>query len=168
MILSSLDNGRMLGLLALAPAFRVSLDWMLALGSDGRDGVTELNGRKLYANVHGYNTKARERCCWESHRHTADVQLCLSGGETIDWLPGIPLSSPAHYDPDRDFETWPNVIGSFRTVNLTPGDFVVFLPGEVHRPMIHDGQNMAIRKVVAKIDACLLPECYPPTFERQR
>jgi beta-galactosidase beta subunit len=36
---------------------------------------------------------------------------------------------------------------------MIPGTFVLFLPGELHRPKILDGQNADVRKLVFKIQA---------------
>jgi biofilm protein TabA len=156
MIHSSLLNDGMFRLLAAIPSLRLALEKLRELPADSADGITELLGRELYVNAHGYDTRPRENCAWESHRHTADVQFCIYGGECIDWLEGLPATSSCAYDAERDFETWRLPGQAYRTATLAPGEYVVFLPGELHRPMIGDGVHTAIRKAVVKINAKLL------------
>lgn len=156
MIHSSIANEGMTRLLEANPALRAALDWLRHVTADAADGITQLQGADLYVNVHGYRTKPRGQCTWESHRHTADVQFCIAGGECIDWLERPGLAGGSSYDPERDFETWTAPAETWQTAFLRPGEYVIFLPGELHRPMISDGSHESIRKVVAKVQADLL------------
>ena len=157
MILADLNRLETLNFLRTVPALRQVLDWLQRRPANPADGITELQGQDLYINVQGYATKPREQCNWESHRHTADLQFCISGGESIDWTPVSSKLPSVSYDAARDFECWPPQIEIGNTLQLTPGSFVIFLPGELHRPVIADGLNKSIRKAVAKIHANLLP-----------
>lgn len=156
MIHSSFQDDATIGLLSVIPALHQAFERLRRLPADAADGITQLQGTDLYVNVHGYDTKDRERCTWESHRRTADVQCCLAGGECIDWLQPPHATGGSVYDADRDFETWAAPPGTWQTVWLRPGEFVIFLPGQLHRPMIRDGSHATIRKVVAKVAARLL------------
>jgi YhcH/YjgK/YiaL family protein len=157
MIFSSLEQSGNVAFLNTIPALRQALDWMAKMPGDQPDGIVELQGRKLYINVQGYATKPRVDCAWESHRHTADLQFCLSGGEHIDWTPAQSPFPSLSYNEGSDFDFWPPQIETKLTVPLTAGCFVIFLPGELHRPVVTDIQNARIRKAVAKIHADLLP-----------
>jgi YhcH/YjgK/YiaL family protein len=116
------------------------------------EGITEWEGKDLLMNVHAYETKPAEDCLWESHRHTADVQMGLGGGECIEWCLQPPSSAVGHYDGAKDFQIWSPDVAPTGKLKLAPRDFVIFLPGEVHRPMIHDGENPRVRKLVVKIN----------------
>lgn len=157
MILCDDKQSGSVAFLSTVPALCQALEWIKKMPADQPDGIVELQGTKLYVNVQGYATKARGDCAWESHRHTADLQFCLSGGESIDWTPAPSPFPSLSYKAENDFEFWPPPIETRVTVPLTAGSFVIFLPGELHRPVISDGQNLRIRKAVAKIHASLLP-----------
>lgn len=157
MIVADINNKETLNFLSTVPAFRKVLGWIQQLSAAPDNGITELQGQDLFINIHDYETMQRELCNWESHRHTADLQFCISGSEFIDWTPVLPNLLSLNYDATRDFEFWPEQIEVVNTIHLTPGSFVIFLPGELHRPMISDGANSKINKAVAKIQSLLLP-----------
>jgi YhcH/YjgK/YiaL family protein len=156
MIVSTINHPESMSVFAGLPALGRALEWIRIHAASATDGITELEGRSLFMNVCAYNTRLREDCAWESHRHTADVQYCVAGAESIDWSPPLSSVVSERYEVERDFEFWPNTIEPSSCVTLEPGGFVVFLPGELHRPMITHGAHSRIRKVVAKIDIRLL------------
>jgi biofilm protein TabA len=156
MIIGSLDQPDLRDFLSKHPAFQQAFDWLLTTGSTAPDGITEIGGEDFYANGHGYTTKDRAACEWESHRHTADIQVCLKGGELIDWSPVKLPASSGRYERDRDFERWPSDLEEYDTIRLEPRRFAIFLPNELHRPVITNGRDASIRKVVIKIDARFL------------
>jgi len=157
MIHGSLQQFQVLGHLAQTPAFQRALAWLRKLPPDPTDGTTEFDSRDLLVNVMRYDTKPRDACNWESHRQTADLQYIFAGGELIDWTPEIPTAPSISYEAGKDFEFWPATIATACTLHLKPGTFVVFLPGEIHRPAIQDGVVPHVRKAVFKINARLLP-----------
>ncbi|MDA1043601.1 MAG: YhcH/YjgK/YiaL family protein [Verrucomicrobia bacterium] len=156
MILSSLDNRQTLALLRKSAAFGPAFDWLTKHALTASDGITELQGASYYVNVHGYDTQAREACRWESHRQTVDLQFCISGGERIDWASHQPLGLSSVYNPQTDTDIWPGELCAEQTFVLRSGCFVIFLPGELHRPMITDDENGSTRKLVVKIPGGLL------------
>jgi YhcH/YjgK/YiaL family protein len=155
MITGSLQQTEVRRFLSQVPAFARAFQWIARCPADHPDGIVQLEGADLYVNVHGYDTRRREDCCWESHRRTADIQLCLTGGELIDWSPVAPAGAGS-YQTDRDFEAWPGDIAPAETIALGSGRFAIFLPGELHRPVIANGRDRSIRKLVVKIAAHLL------------
>lgn len=123
------------------------------------EGITELRGRDLYVNVHSYATAAAAGCRWESHRHTIDVQYCITGGEIIDWLPSGSLMPQQDYAIDKDTEHWqPATTGRPTQLMMASGTFALFFAGELHRPKVSDRSNRGIRKLVVKIHAPLLEQ----------
>jgi YhcH/YjgK/YiaL family protein len=156
MIIGSIKQAQLTGFLNQITVFQRAFGWIRAMPPEPMEGITELEGRDLYANVHGYETRSRESCRWESHRHTADLQFGLAGGELIEWSPIKSPRPSAGYEAEKDFEFWPDDIVAVNTLSLEPGMFAIFLPGELHRPMIKDGVNNAVRKGVVKIHARFL------------
>src|SRR4051794_11447342 len=131
MFTGTLQQAEVCRFLAQVPALAVAFDWIRRCAAAQPEGIVELAGHDLYVNVHGYQTKRRDDCQWESHRHTADIQMCVEGGELIDWSSVTPGSGTGTYDSARDFEVWHGDIAVAETIRLTPGRFAIFLPGEV-------------------------------------
>ncbi len=138
------------------PVLREAFAWIRAMPAHQPDGITELRGTDMYVNVHGYATLPAPECRWESHRHTIDVQYCISGGEQIEWLPSGALRSMDDYNAAKDAEHWHASEIAATRLSMFAGAFVVFLPGELHRPKIADSTHADVRKLVVKIHAALL------------
>jgi YhcH/YjgK/YiaL family protein len=137
--------------------WREAWEFITALPEDPELGITELQGERLYVNVHTYATKPVEACNFETHRHTVDLQVVLRGGEYIDWMPRECLQPAGEWDAEKDFQFYqpPQVTPSTR-VHLTAGRYVVFYPNDGHRPQMQDGRHDSLVKAVAKIHTSLL------------
>jgi biofilm protein TabA len=138
------------------PALIRALEWVRDLPPDAPSGIVEIEGREMFANIHGYETLPRETCQWESHRRTLDFQVCLSGGEMIEHTPLYPVNGESCYDADNEVEFWPSPPPASARLHMTPGSFAIFYPGELHLPKLHDGCHPHVHKVVVKIFASLL------------
>lgn len=120
-------------------------------------GVTELMGKKMFINVHTYETKTDAECQFESHRNMIDVQYIIKGGEYIDWHLKDDLFPDGPYDEENDFQFYkcPEKLSGTR-ISLKEGHFAIFFPEDGHRPQINDGQNDSVLKAVVKIHRELL------------
>jgi biofilm protein TabA len=135
-----------------AEAFR----WLRAMPSSTPNGLIELRGRRLYAEVQGFETLPVSERRWESHRHTIDIQYVFEGREVIDYArPGM-LTANNDYDDQREVEFWQPTAEPSASLVMAPGTYVIFLANEPHRPKGSDGVHAAVRKVVMKIDASLI------------
>ena len=157
MILGRLDDRSLISFLSQTPALQRAFEFILAQPPDPEDGKTELEGGDLFVRTMRYPTRPRTDARWESHRHTADLQVAFGGGELIDWTPLPPVGASIEHNATDDFEFWPHAIEPVQTVHLSAGMFVIFLPGELHRPTVADGTNAMVRKFVGKVHARLLP-----------
>jgi len=84
---------------------------------------------------------------FECHNQFIDIQYVISGGEQMGWKPRQECQAPnGDYNPEKDVQFYNDAPDTFFT--LTPGQFVVFFPEDVHAPMIGDG---IIKKLVMKI-----------------
>ena len=104
-----------------------------------------------YVNAHGYTTQDRADCNWENHPATIDIQYLIEGEEAIDVLPVRTLGEPASLNSETDTEKFKDPEEPCTTVVLQAGDFVIFLPGEAHRPKISVRTPTALKKLVVKI-----------------
>lgn len=115
-------------------------------------GEIELDGRNVFAIVMDKETDAIENRAPEVHEKYIDIQYLVKGSEKIgfarkdsrfvvksDLLDEKDLLLYEHFTEDESF------------VVLTPGDFAVFYPQDVHRPLCAHNEKQMVRKVVVKI-----------------
>ncbi|PLR41198.1 YhcH/YjgK/YiaL family protein [Chimaeribacter californicus] len=86
----------------------------------------------------------------EYHAEYLDIQIVLRGqeGMTFSTRPAGPPETD--WLADKDIAFLPQGEQE-RTVVLQPGDFVVFYPGEVHKPLCAVGETAPVRKAVIKM-----------------
>lgn len=137
----------------MAPeAWRLVEEFLKKTTPEMPTGRYELAGTDVYAMVQSYNTHPADPMKLEIHRDYIDIQLLLSGRETILFEPveGRPVT--AAYDPARDIAFYGLDASSALPVKLEPGNFAVFFPGEGHLPGVGDPAEGVV-KVVVKIRA---------------
>jgi YhcH/YjgK/YiaL family protein len=138
------------------PVFRDSLAWIAANAATAAEGIHELGQPGWCVNVHGYTTQPEEKCVWENHARTIDLQYLIAGAEAIRVLPVEKLGAPTKVEEERDMQKFAAPSETGHLVVLRPGDFVIFMPGEAHCPKIALGEPVALRKLVVKIPVALL------------
>jgi biofilm protein TabA len=85
---------------------------------------------------------------FECHNENIDIQLCISGTETIGWKPREKcITENGGYNPDKDVQLYHEQPDMY--FQLTNGQFAIFFPEDVHAPMIGDGTD--IKKLVIKV-----------------
>ena len=84
---------------------------------------------------------------FECHNKNIDIQVCISGHETMGWKPRKDCNQPkGEYSDEKDvlfFADEPDMYFA-----LKGGQFVIFYPEDVHAPVIGEG---LIKKLVVKI-----------------
>lgn len=119
----------------------------------GEPGRYPIDGDRLFALVQQLDTFDNAR--FEAHTRYLDVQYLVAGEERIDYLPA---GSPTRLLEDRLHE---HDIAFYHAdqpacqLQLVPGMFAVFAPGELHRPCMAPAAPMTIKKVVLKM---LMPQ----------
>jgi len=155
MILDSHDNLR-----HYAPLFRgfdpVPLfDW-LHNGRDVDSGTkVEFAGEKLFAKALRMETGPRNDFRWETHREYIDLQYIVGGGEVIEWAPAAKLVADAAYDEKTDFQFYAPAEAD-ALLRLQDGLFTFLFPADGHKPLVSDGSNHQVHKVIVKIHCSLL------------
>lgn len=118
-------------------------------------GHYELQGEEVFMNVMQFATQPPEQKKAELHEQYIDIQLLLTGEERI--LFGVAGSAreceEMHHD--EDYQLCSRIDGE-QSMVLKPGMFVVFMPGEPHKPGCIVGTAGEIKKVVVKVRASLL------------
>ncbi len=84
---------------------------------------------------------------FECHDANIDIQVCINGTETIAWKPREKCTQPnGDYNADKDVRFFHDAPDMF--FQLQPDQFVIFYPGDIHAPMIGNGE---IQKLVIKV-----------------
>lgn len=113
-------------------------------------GTYEIDGKRLFYLIMEDMTEPFEKRRAEYHARYLDVQIVLKGveGMTFSTLPAGPPDSD--FLEEKDFANLSKGIEE-KTVVLNEGDFAVFYPGEVHKPLCAVGAPAQIRKAVIKL-----------------
>jgi len=147
MILDTLNNGSKYT--SLHPLFAKAFDFMSQNDLVNlEDGVIQIeDGLKVIVSKANGKTRETSLAKFECHDKNIDIQVCVKGLETIAWKPREKCVTPnGEYNPDKDvrfFNDTPDM-----DFQLTDGQFVIFYPGDVHAPMIGEGE---IKKLVFKV-----------------
>lgn len=151
MIYGTIHNRR--NLRWLPPAFRTALGFL-----DGRDlsGLAPdrypIDGDRIFAILEDVTTE-KDKLRFELHRRYTDIQFIVSGREKQLYAhePGGPegLLEDRLDASDIAFYSAPR---TYNAVFLNPGDFTVYLPGELHCPCCAVDLPEPVRKIVFKAD----------------
>ncbi|MBU3666846.1 MAG: DUF386 domain-containing protein [Chthoniobacterales bacterium] len=130
-------------------------DWLATCRDAAPDTKVEFLGDKMFARVLREDTAPRDACRWETHREYVDLQYGLGGGEIIDWAPAAKLNPAGPHDETKDVQFYGSSTQDL-AVPMGDGLFVFLFPTDAHRPLVSDGRNRQIHKVVVKIHRSLL------------
>lgn len=106
------------------------------------DGVTAV--------VKTYMTQTPDELKLENHEKFIDLQYMLSGSEIMEWLPQLPETVLAAYDPGADVTFYGDDSRAI-PVPVREGAFVLFWPQDVHKPSCVIDAPASVRKIVVKI-----------------
>lgn len=146
MVLDSLENSARYE--SLHPLFKQAFDYIKQTDwSKVEPGKIELDGRNMFINYMEQKGKTVEEAKFETHNDYLDIQVPLTGSETMGFIPTCDLRQPdAPYNPDKDITKYSDK--SDCLITLQPRHFAVFWPWDGHQPCIGEG---TWRKLVVKI-----------------
>ncbi len=109
-------------------------------------GRIEVDGENVFINVMDADLHPDEGSHLEYHHQYADLQIDLTGGEGWGFTtnPGTEVGA---FRGDIGFQDSPDVVSG----SLGEGRFVLFFPGELHRPGVARAECTQVRKAVVKI-----------------
>ena len=113
-------------------------------------GKHDIDGNRLFYLIAEDMTEPFEQRRAEYHARYLDIQILLKGqeGMTFSTLPAGTPETDWLADKDIAFLAAGE---QEKTVILSEGDFVVFYPGEVHKPLCAVGAPAKVRKAVVKM-----------------
>lgn len=145
------------------PAFTAAWRYVAELVRSGSDvgarvaSLTAGDSRRqeleagVFAIEQAYDTKPRAEGFFESHRKFIDIQLVVSGEETIEVIDAARATVREPYDGARDLVIYRDAAAA-SAVRLGAGEAAVFFPADVHMPSLRTGaQATLVRKVVLKL-----------------
>ena len=113
-------------------------------------GKHDIDGNNLFYLISEDSTEAQAERRAEYHARYLDIQIVLRGQEGMTFST-LPAGEPQiDWLADKDIAFLPEGEQE-KTVVLSEGDFVVFYPGEVHKPLCAVGAPAKVRKVVVKM-----------------
>ncbi len=98
-----------------------------------------------------YLTKPRADCTFEGHERHADLQIVLSGIESMGWIsrencqPTITLP----YSEDKDVTKF--AVSEFSRIDLPAGTFALVFPDDLHMPKLMKEETVRVEKAVFKL-----------------
>lgn len=114
-------------------------------------GKYPIDGDNVFATVTEDPTKDFDKTGWESHRKYIDIQCVITGDEKMGKWPVAEATVTKPYDESKDVANY-EAPGKFYT--LPAGSFIIFFPGDAHRPSISpDGSKKVEKKIVIKVRA---------------
>ncbi|MBG6240348.1 MAG: YhcH/YjgK/YiaL family protein [Candidatus Symbiopectobacterium sp. Clec_Harlan] len=118
-------------------------------------GKHDVDGNNVFVLVSNDSTEAFEQRRAEYHAKYLDIQIVLNGVEGVTFS-NLPAGTPdTDWLADKDI-AFLSAGEQEKTFVMQLGDFVVFFPGEVHKPLCAVGEPARVRKAVVKIDASLV------------
>jgi YhcH/YjgK/YiaL family protein len=112
-------------------------------------GSYKTDNPKVRYNLFTYRTATPANLTYEIHKKEVDVQILLSGFESMIIADASSLRETNEYDARKDaaFVEGTQLI----TYHATPSTFALFFPGEGHACNLTDGHVTDVMKVVFKI-----------------
>lgn len=112
------------------------------------DGKHEIDGEHVFINVMEADLREAEGALYECHGRYADLQINMIGSEYWEWTDRAEWKEEFSEDTDIGLGEGPMRCGGM----LGEGRFVLFLPGEFHKPSCISPVSAHVRKAVVKIE----------------
>lgn len=116
----------------------------------GNLGRNEILNEEVFFVCDKVSTREEKNCLFETHKKYIDIQIPIDSEENY----GVDLSVDEMelkeaYNEEKDYSFY---LGEIKNkIKLTPLDFILFLPGEPHIPLLMTDRKKEIKKVIYKI-----------------
>lgn len=144
----------------LPAALKAAIQHVMAnFNADTPLGKYDIDGDRQFVLISNDTTSPRLERRAEYHARYLDIQIVLAGQEGMSFS-NLPAGAPeTDWLADKDIAFLPAGDEGLqeKTMVLNAGDFVVFYPGEVHKPLCSVGENAPVKKAVVKMLVSSLP-----------
>ena len=131
----------------LHPNLDTAIDYLLTHDLSALpNGRTEVDGDEVFINVMDAALHPDAGYHPEYHKLYADLQIDITGGEGWGYAT-VPGEEVGTFTGDIGFQNSPDAV----TGSLGEGRFVLFFPGELHKPGVARPECTKVRKAVVKI-----------------
>jgi biofilm protein TabA len=146
MILDSLANSGLYE--SIHPRFKQAFDFLRSNDLVALPlGKIELDGKNLFINVVDAAGKTVDTAKMETHNKYIDIQIPVTGIETMGWLAGSELKEVTDpYNADKDVSFFADKASNF--IAVQPFQFAIFFPTDGHQPQLFDGIE---KKLIVKV-----------------
>ena len=115
------------------------------------NGQINIAGQELFVKVMEYEPQPAFEKQFETHTIHADLQYIVSGIELMQVTPQKSLTPTIEYDAQGDYKFY-KAEKLITDIVVEAGHFVVFYPGEAHRPAcLYQNNKNKVKKLVFKI-----------------
>lgn len=147
MIIDSLENAERYN--SVHPLFAKAFEYIKSQDLKSLEpGKTDISEGLKSAIIEKEGMTASESAAkFECHDKNIDIQLCISGEEQFGWKPRNTCTKlNGEYNSEKDVAFYND--SPDMHFQLSPNQFAIFFPEDVHAPMIGDG---IIKKMVIKV-----------------
>jgi biofilm protein TabA len=113
---------------------------------------------KVFANIEDTKTFPPEERKPEYHKDFIDIHLVIKGSEKIGFKPcshqEITKQAITEFDSEKDLGFTKDSCLDY--VDLNVGDFAIFFPEELHKPLCHTKNHNSVTKIIMKIHKSVL------------
>ena len=144
MIIDKLENIGMY--VSVNPLFAQAIEFLKSTDLNAHElGKVVLKEGELVVNFAQTKPKTKDEAKLETHNDFIDIQLPLSGVETMGYTPRADLAE-ADYDAKNDISFYPGLAADY--LHVQPGMFAIFFPEDAHAPGI---SAEGVKKVIVKV-----------------
>ena len=126
---------------------------MANFNADSALGKFVVDGENQFVMIFNDSTSPAEERRQELHGKYLDIQIVLAGQEKMVFSNLAAPQGRAEWLEGKDIAFLPLEQQGLeeKSFIMNAGDFVVFYPGELHKPMCAVGENAPVKKAVVKI-----------------
>lgn len=146
MILDSLENIQ--NYASLNPHFGKAFNFLLNNDLKSLElSRHEIDGDLVYATAVQALGRSKEEAKLETHQKYIDIQVVLSGTDTMGWKSAQACTSlDGDYNQEKDLQLYSDSPDAWLATGA--GAFAIFFPQDAHMPMVSDAQ---LHKVIVKV-----------------
>ena len=142
---------------ALPPAIVRAIEGATKLDLAGlAPGRYDLDGDRIFCLIQDAAPRALAHSQAEAHRQYIDIQIPVGACERFGFaLPESGLMPCDDCLEEKDYALYPTPANEF-FMDVAPGSYLVFFPGELHRPCVAIAGFAPFRRAVIKLHVSLL------------
>lgn len=111
-------------------------------------GRVEIDGQNVFATLRTAELTAAPEV-WEAHKDYADIHVLVDGSEAIGYYPITRMDHELAFQKNADCALEKDLDGWM--YELRPGEFMLVLPQDIHKPNCPVGEKRMSKKLIMKV-----------------